>query len=320
MNHLKKIIDQFKTKKIVVVGDVMLDRYIHGVVERISPEAPIPIVQRRETFLAPGGAGNTAANNTALGATCTLFGAIGEDSTAQELVATLKTFGIDPTGLIKDKRPTTEKIRVIGNHQQIARIDHESLAPLAETQTKKLCQALAKAIRMADAVIVCDYAKGVVSEQLMDCLRNAVAKKAIPLLADVRPEHRDWYSNLDFITPNKKETSGMVYAPVRNRHEAETEGLKLAQKLKTNILLTMSEEGMLVINYKTGTIEHLPTKAQEVIDVSGAGDTVIATMTLALASGATPKEAAILANHAASLVVAKLGTATVSAQELAGSF
>ncbi len=312
----RALVDQFATKKIAVIGDIMLDRYIYGRVERISPEAPIPIVHRQETMLVPGGAGNTAANITALGAACALFGVIGQDTAGQEMQNTLTTFSIETQGVRTINRPTTEKIRVLGNHQQIVRIDHESTQLLDEEQTTELCQAIAKAAPQCDALLVCDYAKGVVTEQLMDSLRTLAQKQGIPLLADVRPEHKAWYHDIDFITPNKKETSGMAGMPLRTLSEAKEAGHMLARELKTTILLTMSEDGMLVINQDANETIHLPTKAQEVTDVSGAGDTVIATFTLALASGATPKQAAHLANHAASVVVAKLGTATVSPDEL----
>ncbi len=313
-------ISHFSHQTVAVVGDVMLDRYVYGKVDRISPEAPIPIVQRQETMLVPGGAGNTSANITALGGSCCLFGVIGDDSTGQELQQTLATFGIDTAGLIKDKRPTTEKIRVLGNHQQIVRIDHEANHELTATQIKRLVHALDQKISSCNAILVCDYAKGTITAELMDELRRLAHQHAIPLLADVRPEHKDWYHNLDYITPNRKETAGMVGQPVRSLAEAKEYGLQLAEELGSNILLTMSEDGLLLIHHHDKSVLHLPTRAQEVVDVSGAGDTVIAAFTLALTSQATPKQAATIANHAASLVVAKLGTATASQAELQETF
>lgn len=314
------LIRQFSQKRIAVIGDIMLDRYIFGAVERISPEAPIPIVQRQETMLVPGGAGNTAATISGLGGQCTLIGVAGQDTAGDELLETLATFGITTHHIARETRPTTEKIRVLGNHQQIVRIDHEVTKPLETVTTEKLCHILQKTIHEYQAIIVCDYAKGVMSEQLMNCIRAGAKDQMIPVLADVRPEHKSLYHHLSFITPNKKETSGMVGHSVRTRHDAEEHGLRLAQELKTNILLTMSEEGMLVIEHQTQKVHHLPTKAMEIVDVSGAGDTVIATMALGLASGADPHTAALIANHAASVVVAKLGTASVSQDELLATF
>jgi rfaE bifunctional protein kinase chain/domain len=315
------IISQFSQKRIAVIGDVMLDRYVYGKVDRISPEAPIPIVAWNETMLVPGGAGNTAANVASLGAECVLFAVVGEDSVAGELKDTLNTFGIKTNGLIVDAhRPTTEKTRILGNHQQIVRIDHELSRPIESALTEQLCDTIRRQADSFDALLVCDYAKGVVSETLMDCLRDIARERHIPILADVRPEHKDFYRHLDYITPNRKETSGLAGESVRSLDDAQTIGLALARDLQTNILLTMSEEGMLVINHTTGEMTHLPTKAQEVTDVSGAGDTVIATMTLALACGADDTLAATIANHAASVVVAKLGTATLTQEELQKTF
>lgn len=314
------IIQQFAHKKIAVIGDIMLDRYVYGSVDRISPEAPIPIVMKRETQLVPGGAGNTAANVTALGAKCNLFGVIGDDLTGKELLETLKLFSIETVGLLRDNRPTTEKTRILGNHQQIVRIDHESTRALDETVTDKLCQRLKKVLPTCDAVIVCDYAKGVIQPEIMDCIRQIAKEHNLPVLADVRPEHKAYYHDLDFITPNRKEMAGMTHAHVGSVEQAKEHGLALARELKTSVLVTMSEAGMLVIDHQSGAMTHLPTKAQEVTDVSGAGDTVIATMALGLASGANSLTAATIANHAASVVVAKLGTATLTTQELITTF
>lgn len=298
----------------------MLDHYIYGSVDRISPEAPIPIVQKRETQHVPGGAGNTAANVTALGAKCQIFGVIGEDRSGEELRSILEGYGMNTEGIITDKRPTTEKIRVLGNHQQIVRIDHEVTRDLDETKTDRLCDLLKHKLPECQAVIICDYAKGAITPKLMDCIRGLAKQLTLPVLADVRPEHKAYYHDLTYITPNRKETSGMIGVPIRNPEEAKRHGLALAQELHTNILLTMSEEGLMTINHLTQQTHHLPTRAQEVTDVSGAGDTVIATMALGLACGASDLEAATLANHAASVVVAKLGTATLSTQELEETF
>lgn len=314
------IIHQFSNQTIAVIGDVMLDRYIHGSVDRISPEAPIPIVEREETSVVPGGAGNAAANVSALGATCHVFGLRGNDVSGQELVATLGTAGIVTDGILIDDRPTTEKIRVLGNNQQIVRIDHETKAAASAKTTRKLITTLTKTIPDCSAVIICDYAKGVVTKELMDAVRTLAHKHSIPLLLDPRPEHAAWYHDLSYITPNRKEASGMIHEPIHSIDDAKMQGMALAKKLHTNLLLTMSEAGMMIVDHATGSTDHLPTKTQEVTDVSGAGDTVIATFALALATGADALTAATIANHAASVVVAKLGTATVTQDELLQTF
>jgi rfaE bifunctional protein kinase chain/domain len=186
--------------------------------------------------------------------------------------------------------------------------------------TKKLVEALTNIIPDCDAIIVCDYAKGVVTAPLMDKLRQLATHHNIPLLLDPRPEHADWYHDVTFITPNRKEAGGMIHASITSLDEAKTHGLALAHKLNTNLLLTMSEAGMMIVDHTTSTTKHLATKAQEVADVSGAGDTVIATFALALATKADALTAATIANHAASVVVAKSGTATVNKEELLATF
>lgn len=314
--NTEHILNQFSSKKIAVIGDVMLDRYIIGSVDRISPEAPIPIISKQETLLVPGGAGNTAANVTGLGASCNLTGILGDDLAGVDLLATLKEFSIETVGLLKDNRPTTEKTRIIGNHQQIARIDHESTALVSGELETKLCQRIIKIISGCQAVIVCDYAKGVITPKILDSIREAAQTRSLPVLVDVRPEHREWYHDVSFLTPNKKELSGLVGKPIRTLEDVGTYGLQLAQELRTNLLVTLSHEGMMLIDHTTGKILHLESKAQEVIDVSGAGDTVIATLALALAAGASTPEAADIANHAAAIVVSKLGTATLTIDEL----
>lgn len=314
-------IEQFKHKKIAVIGDVMLDRYIHGKVDRISPEAPIPIVVQRETMSVPGGAGNAAANIASLGASCDLYGVIGDDHAGRELTDVLTSKGIGTQTLVHvAARPTTVKTRVLGNHQQIVRIDHETSGALEAATTQELIQTIKNSIHNYDAILLCDYSKGVIDADLVDAIRHAAKDAGIPVLADVRPEHRDIYHNLSVITPNRKELSGMVSGPLRTIEEVKDQGLALAKSLNTNLVVTLSEDGLMVINYVTGHITHLPTKAQEVTDVSGAGDTVIATMTLALATHAELVDAATLANHAASVVVAKLGTATLTPHELEETF
>jgi D-glycero-beta-D-manno-heptose-7-phosphate kinase len=318
---LHTLIEGFSQVKIAVVGDIMLDRYIFGSVDRVSPEAPIPIVMERTTQLVPGGAGNTAANITALGATCYLFGVIGEDQAAHDVIETLQSHQIDTSGISEvADRPTTQKTRVLGNHQQIVRLDTESSQPLAEGTSTKLLDNLKEVINECQALVVCDYAKGVITPTLIEELKIVAKEHKLPLLIDPRPEHKALYHDVTYLTPNKKETAGMVHMPVRTQHEAEVLGLQLAKELNSNILLTMSEDGMLVIERDTETATHIPTKAEEVTDVSGAGDTVIAAMALSLAAGASAHDAALIATHAASIVVAKLGTATVSQTELAATF
>jgi len=317
---VQDVIKNFPGRRIAVVGDVMLDRYLIGQVDRVSPEAPIPIVDIKNEYTVPGGAGNTAANIAALGADCTIFAVVGDDQAAQDLGQHFSQFKIKDAGLLVVKRPTTEKTRVVGNHQQIVRIDREEKSQLTTEETAKLCALLKKESDHMEAIVVCDYAKGVVSQELMNCLREIAQTKNIPLLADVRPEHAEYYHDLSYITPNRKETAGMVGYSVGTLEEAQRAATELAKRLKTGVLITMSEDGMLLVESDGAKSRHLATKARQVVDVSGAGDTVIATFALSLAAGADAHMAATIATHAASAVVAKLGTATVSSEELIQTF
>jgi len=316
---IQEIVHQFASKKILVVGDLMLNRDLFGDVDRISPEAPIPIVLEKDRKAVPGGAANAAATIAALGANCELFGIVGTDTSGTELHSILEKNRIICNGILTTNRPTTEKMRVMGNHQQIVRIDREETAPISDHDQKQLLSIITERALSADGLIICDYAKGVISESLIDQLRELARQHSIPILADVRPEHGAWYHDLTFITPNKKELSGLVDAKIAHKDDVTRVGPTYANQLQTNLLVTLSEEGLMTVDKANGAMHHFPALAQEVVDVSGAGDTVIATATLALASHATIDQAAEIANYAASVVVAKLGTATLTTEELLAS-
>lgn len=311
-----EIVNQFADQHVLVIGDLMLDRYLFGQVERISPEAPVPIVTQEKTTSVPGGAGNTAANIVGLAGRATLFGVIGDDLDGQELLKELTQRRIETGGIMRDGRPTTQKTRVVGNHQHIVRIDREDARPLADTLTDQLCREIDDFSTAVDAIVMCDYAKGVMSQTVVTAVRRVCQRRQIPLLADTKPLHRDWYTDLTLITPNRKELAAMTNTAIQSLADAAAAGRMLAHKLRTNLLITLSEEGVLTIDQTTGEQRHFPTKAQEVIDVSGAGDTVIAASALALAAGADLAQAADIANHAAGVVVGKLGTAVASHAEL----
>lgn len=313
-----EFISKFSETRVLVVGDVMLDRYIHGSVERISPEAPVPVVKHENSHAVPGGAANAAANISALGAHCTLIGRIGDDFAGQELAAACHKRNIN-LALLKNNEPTIEKTRIIGNHQQIVRIDKETTGEPNESTNAELCARLRDEAPNHHVVIVCDYAKGVITEELIACIQEIRASHSLPVLADVKPAHKSLYRNLDYLTPNRSELSGLVYETVKTVADAHTWGTQLVNELEVNLLVTLSEHGLLLVP-RHGKPCHLPTRAQQVSDVSGAGDTVIATFALALGSGADPEIAAAIANHAASVVVGKLGTATLSVDELLASF
>jgi rfaE bifunctional protein kinase chain/domain len=326
--RLKQLLTAARKTRILVVGDVMLDQFIWGSVARISPEAPVPIVDfQRESFM-PGGAANVARNLTALGGNSELLGAVGSDGAAEELRALLKSQQIGCRGLITSPtRQTSLKTRIVAQTQQVVRIDRESRDELTTAQTKRLIANLKAQLPHADAVIVGDYGKGVVTQQLLNELKPLCREHGVWLSLDPKPMHQLNLNGLSLVTPNRKETFELARLDddTRNPDPFADKSLmqateRLLQELNPALLLiTLGELGMLLCQRGRQPF-HIPTVAQEVFDVSGAGDTVIATFTLAIAAGASPVEAAILSNHAAGIVVGKVGTATASAEELLESF
>jgi D-beta-D-heptose 7-phosphate kinase/D-beta-D-heptose 1-phosphate adenosyltransferase len=335
MNHsrlsgsrARQILAEALKTRILVIGDVMLDHFIWGSVARISPEAPVPVVDFESESFMPGGAANVARNLTALAVPTELFGVVGRDSASTQLKTLLHQYHIGCRGLLGSAaRPTILKTRVVAHKQQIVRIDRESRAELDAPSTRRLLAALSLLIPKADAVIVGDYAKGVVSQPLLEALKGMCHARGIWLSVDPKPVHPLNLTGLSLITPNRKETFALagIADDSRNSQPLRDAGLlraaaRLLSDLRPAVLLvTLGELGMLLCQRDQAPF-HIPTVAQEVFDVSGAGDTVIATFTLAIAAGASPVEAAILSNHAAGIVVGKIGTATVGREELLASF
>ncbi len=326
--RVKQLLTAARKTRVIVVGDVMLDQFIWGSVARISPEAPVPVVDfQRESFM-PGGAANVARNLTALGGNSELLGAVGSDGAADELRALLKSQRIGCRGLITSPtRQTSLKTRIVAQTQQVVRIDRESRDELTPAQTKRLIANLKAQLPHADAVIVGDYGKGVVTQQLLNELKPLCREHGVWLSLDPKPMHQLNLNGLSLVTPNRKEAFALAQLAddTRNPDPFADKNLvqateRLLQELNPALLLiTLGELGMLLCQRGRHPF-HIPTVAQEVFDVSGAGDTVIATFTLAIAAGASPVEAAILSNHAAGIVVGKVGTATASAEELLESF
>ena len=314
--------------RILVVGDVMLDQFIWGTVARISPEAPVPVVDfQRESFM-PGGAANVARNLAALGVATEIFGAVGRDHAAQQLQHLLGEQGIQCAGLrAHPARSTSMKTRIVAQQQQVVRVDRETRDHLDGRMTRRLLAAVAERLPRATAVIVGDYGKGVVTQPLLDGLKHLCRSRAVWLSLDPKPVHRLDLTGLSLITPNRKEAFELAKLEDESRDPrplADAHLLQAADRLLNELrpavlLVTLGELGMLLCQRGQEPF-HIPTVAQEVFDVSGAGDTVIATFTMAIAAGASPVEAAILSNHAAGLVVGKVGTATVSPEELMRSF
>ena len=306
----------------MIVGDVMLDEFIWGDVTRISPEAPVPVVniQRESTRL--GGAANVLANVTALGARATVIGVVGNDPAAEKLRSALSQNGgvqKDETLVCDDKRPTTIKTRIIAQHKMIVRADREHRGQVNGQIERRVIAAAKEAIENADALVISDYDKGVVTPGILSEILS-LAYKRIPVLVDPKMRNFDAYRPATLVTPNHHEALRLT-----NSEEDSDGGLHAAaQKIRARlacdaVLVTRGDRGMMLVEGERDPV-FVKTAAREVFDVTGAGDTVIATLAAAMAAGASMTEAAVLANHAAGIVVGKLGTATASAEEVLGSF
>lgn len=327
MNRVRNVLNAAKKCRVLVVGDVMLDQFIWGSVARISPEAPVPVVEfERESFM-PGGAANAARNLTALRVKTDLFGTVGHDAAARKLKELLNEQHIGCAGLVPHSaRATSLKTRIVAHKQQVVRIDRETRDGLDERLMNRLFDAFRTGLKRADAVIVCDYGKGVVTQPLLNEIKTLCRAHGVWLSLDPKPYHLN-LSGLSLITPNRKEAFELANLPDETRNSnplADSNLMQAADRLMNELrpvtlLITLGELGMLLCQRDERPF-HIPTVAREVYDVSGAGDTVIATFTLAVAAGASPLEAAIISNHAAGIVVGKIGTATVAPEELIGSF
>jgi D-beta-D-heptose 7-phosphate kinase/D-beta-D-heptose 1-phosphate adenosyltransferase len=324
----KQILAAAQKTRVLVVGDVMLDQFIWGGVSRISPEAPVPVVEfSRESFM-PGGAANVARNLVSLATPAELFGVIGNDDAGRKLQKILADQKIGCSGLVKNTaRHTSIKTRIVAHQQQVVRIDRETRSALDARTTAKLLAEFKGKLARADAVIVGDYGKGVVTQPLLNEIKSLCHERGVWLSLDPKPVHQLNLSNLSLITPNRKEAFELADLPDETKKANPLADINLmlcAERLLKELrpallLITLGELGMLLC--QRGQMPfHIPTVAQEVFDVSGAGDTVIASFTLAIAAGASPVEAAILSNHAAGIVVGKVGTATTTPEELVKSF
>lgn len=308
-----------KTKDchVLVVGDIMLDKYFYGEVSRISPEAPVPItrvVKVKETL---GGAANVAHNLALLGCRTIVAGYIGNDYHGESLRKQFTERNISMDGLVETKAPTTTKIRVIGGHQQMMRLDFEETKPAVDENGKRLLSKVKKCLEAgSQAIILSDYGKGVCTAELCSELISLGKEYGVPVIVD--PKGTDWsrYRGADYITPNLKELNEVQKEPAGNEDEAVVRAARYAlRRFHIGAMVaTRSECGLSMV--RSRSVVHIPTKAQEVFDVSGAGDTVIATFAMALAGGLDPASGAYLANLAAGVVVGKLGTYAVSMDEL----
>ncbi|MBU4376340.1 MAG: D-glycero-beta-D-manno-heptose-7-phosphate kinase [Candidatus Omnitrophica bacterium] len=317
IEKLKKIIRHFDNASVLVVGDLMLDEFIWGKVSRISPEAPVPVVWATSESLMPGGASNVANNIRSLGCKVYLAGAVGYDERGRLLIEELSKREINAEGVIMEaERPTTLKTRVIAHSQQVVRIDREKLSNISKDTVKKILDFANEIIGHIDAVVIEDYGKGVIVPELLSPLVKLAKKHKKIITVDPKESHFPMYKNVTAITPNHHEAARAAGILTENGVSIEDIGRKLLKRLNCEaVLITLGENRMCVFE-KNGKITKIPTVAQEVYDVSGAGDTVISAYTLALASGAKAIEAAHIANCAAGIVVGKVGIAVTTQKEL----
>jgi D-glycero-beta-D-manno-heptose-7-phosphate kinase len=306
-----RVIGRFKTKRVLVLGDLMLDRYIWGAVSRISPEAPVPVVEVKKDSLCLGGAGNVAQNLRSLGAEPILVGVVGDDPEGRWV----RDNAVESRGVFFDKsRPTTVKTRIIAHHQQVVRVDLEQKGVLSARLEKKILGFIRQ--EKYDGLLISDYNKGIVTASLMAGALPLAKEKGISVFADPKVSHFRLYSAVTLITPNHFEAEKIVGHGCRTDAEVEQAGAEILSLISCRyLIIKRGEQGMTVFEQKKRPL-HIPTVAREVFDVTGAGDTVIAAATLALLSGATIGEAARIANAAAGIVVGKIGTATVTPPEL----
>jgi len=312
--RLVELLEQARGKRIVVIGDAMLDVYLSGDVERISPEAPVPVVRVRERKYALGGAANVAQNVVAIGARCSLVAAIGDDRAGETLGQMLGAIGEDGRALVKVERPTTQKTRIVARSQQLVRVDEEEDADLAGAEVERLLAAVRTAVRDAHAVILEDYNKGVlVPAVIREAIDLAVAK-GIPVVVDPKFKNFFAYRGATVFKPNRRELEAALGAAMDVDHP-DAVPATLQRLGVEQILLTLGDRGMALFS-ATGEISRIPTVAREVYDVVGAGDTVTAYVASILAAGGSARDAATIANVAAGIEVGKRGAATVSAAEV----
>ncbi len=318
VEDVRALAARFADAEILVVGDVMLDEYVWGEAGRISPEAPVPVLEVVRETVRLGGAANVARNIASLGGRARLLSVVGDDALAARLDALLRENGIAPGDLVTDPaRPTTLKTRIIASRQQVVRVDRESRAALAERTRSEIRGRLRACLSTANGIVVSDYGKGVIDLELMRGLAGDAREHGVFVSVDPKESHFAQYRHVSLVTPNTLEASGAAGIPIRDVASLEAAGRKLLAELECEgVLVTRGPEGMSLFRAGTETT-HIPVMAREVYDVTGAGDTVIAAFTLARVAGASYEEAAVLSNAAAAVVVGKVGTAAVTPDELA---
>jgi D-glycero-beta-D-manno-heptose-7-phosphate kinase len=311
-----RILSKFSGVRLLVVGDVMLDEHLWGTVGRLSPEAPVPVVEVLQRSHVPGGAANAAANAAGLGAKVMLAGVIGGDESGKRLCGTLTARGIDISGLFVDsRRPTTTKTRILAHNQQMLRLDHEQRLPLPREIEESLCRFIEDRLAEVDACILSDYAKGVVSPALARRLIQRGRALGTPVVVDPKGCDAGKYRGASLVKPNLNEAALLLNRAIDSPEDIHEAGWRLVELLGSPVLLTRGAAGMSLFP-RGGEVVHIPAVAREVCDVTGAGDTVAATLAVALASGASLEQAALLASRAAAVIVGRVGTSAVRVEDL----
>ncbi len=317
---LKEYIDRFPQTRVVVIGDIIMDEYIWGDVSRISPEAPVPVVEVKRQTKTLGGAANVIHNMATLGAEPLLCGVIGEDRTGRRILNKVDQMGLKTDGMVVEPgRPTSIKTRIVAHNQQVVRFDRESKKNIGSESIEKILDFITKNLETIDAIVVTDYGKGVISAPLMKGLRDLVrpaSEGSIIIAVDPKTGNFEYYHEVDVITPNHHEAGSYCGFEIIDEETLMKAGEKMLDELNCrSVLITQGRDGVTLFEHG-GETTHIPTVAKKVFDVTGAGDTVIGTFSLGLASGLDLKSSAVLSNFAAGIVVGEVGTSTVSAEEL----
>jgi D-beta-D-heptose 7-phosphate kinase/D-beta-D-heptose 1-phosphate adenosyltransferase len=317
MRQVDDLLEKISGRSILIIGDLMLDHFVVGRVDRISPEAPVPVVQYERDEYRLGGAANVASNIVAMGGRVQTVGVIGQDDDGKRLTAEMSAMGIGTGGVITDRsRCTTRKLRVVTTRkQQVARIDYENDGEVSGPVEAAIRRKVEELAATADAILLSDYLKGAVSRDVAQAASAAARRRGIPLLVDPKVPHIDYYAGATVVTPNHHEAESVTHMRIRSADDAREAARRFKERVGCEcVLITRGEHGMWLLAREGET--NLPAEAREVADVTGAGDTVISALALGLAAGATLADAARLANRAAGIVVGKFGSATVSVDEL----
>ena len=319
--RLRTLLGRFARVRVLVVGDLMLDQFVFGQVDRISPEAPVPVVHVSREELRPGGAGNVVSNVRALGGRAAACGLVGRDTAGDRLRRALEEAGASTSGILASReRRTTQKTRIIAHQQQVVRLDHEDGGPPSASDARRVRDVVLRQLARADVLVVSDYGKGVVGRELLGALAEARRRRPFTWLVDPKRANFPHYRRASLIKPNRDEAVQASGIDIRDAASLRAAGERLLARWEAeSVLISQGEGGMALFKYgpRGGVmVEEFPTVARQVFDVTGAGDTVLATCALALGAGGSLEEATVLANHAAGVVVGRVGTATTTTAEL----